>query len=162
MSNDISINYVNDTTLSTLSTAIDGEFTTTITYIDDKITEQHEYTDQEIEALRTEGYIQEAVTQLLAWATSDEGKRFRKKVWDRIKLKWLTFTGRRAYTELIDDIAHASSDELDDMLKVYRYIDNFGNGIAGIRCDPVLGKDIVMKKKEEKKGPHIFIMVIYI
>ena len=31
------------------------------------------------------------------------------------------------------------------MLKVYRYIDNFGNGIAGIRCDPVLNKDIVMK-----------------
>jgi hypothetical protein len=53
----------------------------TITYIDDKILEQHEYTDQEIEALRNEGYIQEAVTQLLAWITSDdsEGKRFRKK-----------------------------------------------------------------------------------
>jgi len=145
LSNDININYVTNTTLSTLSDTIDDEFTTTITYIDNKITEQHEYTDQEVEALRTEGYIQEAVTQLLAWATSDEGKRFRKKVWDRIKLKWLTFTGRRAYTELIDDIAHASSDELDDMLKVYRYIDNFGNGIAGIRCDPVLGKDIVMK-----------------
>ena len=31
LSNDISINYVNNTTLSTLSTAIDGEFTTTIT-----------------------------------------------------------------------------------------------------------------------------------
>ncbi len=41
------------------------------------ITEQHGYTDQEIEALRTEGYIQEALTQLAAWATSDEGKRFR-------------------------------------------------------------------------------------
>ncbi len=78
-SNDININYVTNTTLFTLSTAIDDEFTTAITYIDGKITEQHEYTDQEIEALRTEGYIQEAVTQLLAWATSDEGKRFRKK-----------------------------------------------------------------------------------
>ena len=52
---DISNNYVNNTTLSTLSTAIDGQFETTITYIDDKATEQHEYTDQEIEALRTEG-----------------------------------------------------------------------------------------------------------
>ena len=53
----------------------------TTTYIDGKITEQHEYTDQEIEALRNEGYIQEAITQILAWATSDEGKRFRKKLW---------------------------------------------------------------------------------
>jgi hypothetical protein len=75
---------VNNTTLSILSTSIDDEFTTTITYIDDKILEQHEYTDQEIENLRNEGYIQEAVTQLLAWITSDEGKRFRKEVWDRI------------------------------------------------------------------------------
>ncbi len=39
--------------------------------------------------------IQEAVTQLLAWATTDEGKRFRKKIWDRKKLKWLSFTGKR-------------------------------------------------------------------
>ncbi len=60
---------------------------TTITYIDDKITEQHEYTNQEVEALRTEGYIQEALTQLAAWATSDEGKRFRKKLWTRISSK---------------------------------------------------------------------------
>jgi hypothetical protein len=37
-----------------------------ITYIDDKITEQQEYTDQEIETLRMEGYIQEGNTQLLA------------------------------------------------------------------------------------------------
>ncbi len=79
LSNDISIDYVNNTTWSTLSTAIDDQFELTTTYIDDKITEQHEYTDQEVEALRNEGYIQEAVTQVLAWATSDEGKRFRKK-----------------------------------------------------------------------------------
>ena len=78
LSNDISINYVNNTTLSTLSTSIDDQFELTTTDIDDKITEQHEYTDQEIEALRTEGYIQEALTQLAAWATSDEEKRFRK------------------------------------------------------------------------------------
>ncbi len=72
------------TTLSTLTTAIDDQFEITITYIDDKITEQHEYTNQEIEAVRMEGYIQEAIIQLLAWATSDEGKRFRKKSWARI------------------------------------------------------------------------------
>ena len=46
----INNNYVNHTTLSTLSTAIHDQFTTTITYIDDKATEQHEYTDKEIEA----------------------------------------------------------------------------------------------------------------
>ncbi len=44
--------------------------TTTITYIDNKITEQHEYTDQEVEALRTEGYIQEALTQLAGAAAA--------------------------------------------------------------------------------------------
>ena len=74
-------NYVNNTTLSTLSTTIDDQFELTTTYIDEKITEQQEYTDQEVEAswLRTEGYIREALTQALAWVTSDEGKRFRKK-----------------------------------------------------------------------------------
>ena len=115
LTTNLSINYVNNTTLSTLSTAIDDEFTTTITYIDGKITEQHEYTDQEVEALRTEGYIQEAVTQLLAWATSDEGKRFRKKIWTRISTKWASLTGRQAYTELLDDVQQSTSDELDDM-----------------------------------------------
>jgi hypothetical protein len=63
------------------------------------LTEQQEYTDQEKEALRTEGYIQEALTQALAWATSDEGKRFRKKLWSRISSKWASFTGNRQYTE---------------------------------------------------------------
>jgi hypothetical protein len=72
--------------LSTLSTAIDEQFELTTTYIDEKITEQQEYTDQEIEALRIEGYIQEALTQAAAWITSDEGKRFREKVWDKINL----------------------------------------------------------------------------
>ena len=95
---DINNNFVNNTTLTTLSTAVDDQFETTITYIDDKATEQHEYTDQEIEALRTEGYIQEALTQLAAWATSDEGKRFRKKLWTRISSKWASLTGRQAYT----------------------------------------------------------------
>ncbi len=64
-----------NTTLSTLTTAVDDRFETTITYIDDNATE---YTDQAVEALRNEGYIQEAITQILAWASSDEGKRFRK------------------------------------------------------------------------------------
>ena len=53
-------NYVTNTTLSTLSTAIDGQFELTTTYIDDKATEQHEYTDAEIEELRNEGYIQKS------------------------------------------------------------------------------------------------------
>ncbi len=39
--------------------------------------------------------IQEALTQLFAWATSDEGNRFRRKTWTRIQTKWLTITGRR-------------------------------------------------------------------
>ena len=42
---------------------------------------------KKIEALRNEGYIQEALTQVLAWATSDEGKRFRKKLWTRTSSK---------------------------------------------------------------------------
>ena len=140
LNTDIINNYVNNTTLSTLTTAVDVQFETTITYIDDKITEQQEYTDQEIEALRTEGYIQEAITQLLAWATSDEGKRFRKKLWTRLQNKWASLTGRHPYTELLDDVQQSTSDELDDLLKVYRY--NLNN--AGIRTDPIIGKEIVM------------------
>ena len=38
------------------------------------------------------------------------------------------------------DVQQSTSDELDDLLKVYRY--NLNN--AGIRTDPVIGKDIVM------------------
>jgi hypothetical protein len=68
-------NFVNNTTLTALSTVIDNQFELTTTCIDDKITKQQEHTEQEKEALRTEGYIQEALTQVLAWATSDEGKR---------------------------------------------------------------------------------------
>jgi hypothetical protein len=86
LSNDISNKYVNNTTLSTLSDTIDDEFTTTITYVDDKVQEQHEYTDQEIENLRNAGYIQEAVTQLLAWATSDVencGLQWNKLKWNK-------------------------------------------------------------------------------
>ena len=39
---DINNNFVNNTTLSILSAAVDDQFETTITYIDDKATEQHE------------------------------------------------------------------------------------------------------------------------
>ncbi len=39
-----------------------------------KITGQHEYTDKKMETLRTEGSIQEALTQALACIPSDKGK----------------------------------------------------------------------------------------
>ncbi len=44
-------------------------------------------------------------------------KDFVKKIWTRIQSKWLTLTGRRPYTELLDDVEHATSDQLDDLLK---------------------------------------------
>ena len=44
-----------------------------------------------------------------------------KKVWDRIKNKWLSFTGQRPFTELLDDVENAMTDELDEMSKVYKY-----------------------------------------
>jgi len=55
-----------NTALSVLSVDVDNQFEITTTCINDKAQEQHEYTDAEIENLRNEGYIQEAVTQLLA------------------------------------------------------------------------------------------------
>ncbi len=66
---------------------IDDQFTVTLTttFIGDQILEQHDYTDQEIEAFRVEGYIQEPLTQAVAWITSDEEKCFRKKVWAKKK-----------------------------------------------------------------------------
>jgi hypothetical protein len=103
LSTDISINYVNNTTLSTLSTAIDDQFELTTTYTDDIITEQQKYTDQDVEALRVEGYIQVALIQAAAWITSDEGKSFREKVWDKKKSKWASFTGNRQYTKFLND-----------------------------------------------------------
>jgi hypothetical protein len=57
---------VNNTTLSILYDAVDNQFELTPTYIDEQITEQHDYTNQEIENLRIEGYIQEDFTQVLA------------------------------------------------------------------------------------------------
>ena len=105
---DISSTFIN------MASAIDEQFLITYQYIDEKDVEQKTYTDDEVTKLRNEGMIQEAVTQLLAWVTSDEGKRFRKKVWDKIKYKWLTFTGQRPYTELLDDVDNAITDELDD------------------------------------------------
>ena len=40
----------------------------------------------------------------------------------------------------MDDVQQSTSDELDDLLKVYRY--NLNN--AGIQTDAIIGKDIVM------------------
>jgi hypothetical protein len=57
-------------------------FELTNDYIDAKHQEGKDYTDTEVENLRNEGLIQEAITQVLAWITSDEGKRFRKKELD--------------------------------------------------------------------------------
>jgi hypothetical protein len=87
--------FVNNTTLTNLSTEIDNQFELTTTYIDEKITEQQEYTDQEVETLRNEGYNQEALTQLASWATSDEGKRFRKKLWTRFMSLESVLNGQR-------------------------------------------------------------------
>ncbi len=46
------------------------------------------------------------------------------KVWNIIKLTWLTFTGKRLFTELLDDVQNISTDESDDLLKVYQYKDD--------------------------------------
>jgi len=139
--------YISDLTndINSLDQATTSNLEATHNYIDLKHQEGLDYTDTEVENLRNEGYIQEAVTQLLAWITSDEGKRFRKKVWDRIKNKWATFTGSRPYTELLDDVQNATTDELDKMLEVYRYIDNgFNTGNAGIRADAITSKNIIL------------------
>jgi hypothetical protein len=142
LNTDINYNSVNNTTLSTLSTSIDDQFELTTTYIDEKITEQQEYTDQEVEALRTEGYIQEALTQALAWITSDEGKRF--------SAKWASFTGNRQYTEFLNDASYATAEQLDEMLKVYRLA-------AGIRCDAIVGKELVINE-----GTYIYNGELYL
>jgi hypothetical protein len=71
------------------------------------------------------------------WITSDEGKRLKKKVWPRISSKWASFTDNRLYTEFLNDASYATAEELDEMLKVYRY-----DGLsAGIRCDAFTGKE---------------------
>ncbi len=91
------------------------------TYIDKHITEQHDDTNQEIENTGNEEYIERALTQASAWVTSDEGKRLRTKVWDRISAKWASFTGAKLYhTEFLNDASYGMAEELDDILK---YID---------------------------------------
>ena len=128
-------------------TTINSHITTLSTHVDTVAQEQHNYTDEQITELRNEGYIQKAVTQVIAWIVSDEGKRFRKKVWSRIKNKWLTFTGKRPFTELLDDIENATVDELDEMLSVYRYANNIGGtNWCGIRTDAIANKEIVMNR----------------
>jgi hypothetical protein len=55
----------------------------------------------------------------------------------------LTFTGKRPFTELLDDVQNASTDELDEILKVYQYKDDPLSGataIAGIRSEPLQKK----------------------
>ena len=84
----------------------------------------------------------------MAWIISDEGKHFRKKVWNRIKNKWLTFTGKHPYFELLDDIENATVDELDDMLSVYRYADNIaGTKWCCILTDAIPNKEVVYQVK---------------
>ena len=70
-----------------------------------------------------------------------------------MKGKWLTMTGGRPYTELVDDVAHATSDELDELLKVYRY----DVSSAGIRSDPFFGKDICMKGDTYIYGGNLYL-----
>jgi hypothetical protein len=71
--------------------------------------------------------------------TSDGGKRFRKKGLARISSKWASLSGRRQYTEFLNDAAFATAEELDEMLKAYRY-----DGLAaGIRCDAIKGKVVM-------------------
>ena len=48
-------------------------------HIDTEIQGQKDYTDQEIEPIRNEGLIQEAVTQIVAWIISDEGNVLERK-----------------------------------------------------------------------------------
>jgi hypothetical protein len=60
----------------------------------------------------------------------------------------LTFTGKRPYTELLEDVQNAATDELDEMLKVYQYKDDPISGstaIVGIRSETFTGKSICMK-----------------
>ena len=55
----------------------------------------------------------------------------------------MTFTGKRPFTELLDDVQNASTDELDEILKVYQDKDDAmsgSTGIAGIRKEPFSGK----------------------
>ncbi len=81
-----------------------------------------------------------SITIIICMGNKRWGKKISYKIWTRIQTKWITITGRRPYTELLDDVEHATSDELDDLSKVCRY--DLNN--AGIRSDPVIGKDIVM------------------
>ncbi len=47
-----------------------------------------------------------------------------------------------SYTEFLYYTAYATAEELDEMLKVYIYI--YYGLAAGVCCDAVTGKDIVM------------------
>jgi hypothetical protein len=61
-------------------------------------------------------------------------------VWAKPNSQWPSFTGSRQYTEFLNDASYTTAEDLDEMLKVYRY-----DGLAaGIRCDVTTGNDIVM------------------
>ncbi len=61
-------------------------------------------------------------------------------MWAKLSSKWASFTRRHQYTEFLNDTAFATAEELDEMLKVYRY-----DGLAaGIRWDAITGKDIIV------------------
>ncbi len=69
-----------------------------------------------------------------------KGNVLEKKCGIKIKSKWASFTGNHQYTEWLNDASYATAEELDEMIKVYSY-----DGLAaGIRCDAITGKDIVM------------------
>ena len=53
-------------------------------------------------------------------------------------------------SSIYDDVQQSTSDELDDLLKVYWYYLNN----AGIRTDPVIGKDSVM-------NGYIYIYILW-
>ncbi len=74
--------------------------------------------------------------------------------------KWLTFTGKRLCTELLDDIENTTTDALDEMLKVYRYKDDpisGSTGIAEISSEPFSGKEICMKVDTYIYSDNLFL-----
>jgi hypothetical protein len=127
-------------------------------YINTQSNNQQTYTDNQITTLRNEGLILAAGSVLLAWSIGSIGKKIRQKIWNRIKNKWLSFTGLRRYTEFVDDVENEICNELEDITNVYRYVDGLLSGwIAGIRCDPVLGKAICMKGNTYQFGGNLYL-----
>ncbi len=75
-------------------------------------------------------------------------------MWARLSSKWASFTGRHQNTEFLNDASYATAEELDEMLKVYRY-----DGLAaGIRCDIITGNDIVMNRNTYIYSGNLHLM----